>query len=405
MFDLSEPRLNTNVTDVNWWHIEWYFKFNSPSEVYDFEVNWIFIKNIINEEKKTSFLRLPAQKGFNITDELKFSFLSFTSERSYVFKMETILDALKTNASLESSYVKVCSLKRDQTMFDEYILPTPKAEKESNIRMSDLVLDSVNSSLTFKRNNEWSFNIEYRLDMHDGDCDFDLSFCNYTNYLVNPYSELPQTASNAFIQHVPKYAAINTYYENEVIETEYNDFYLSASKLNKESEKEMRIYSPLIKVQNNEQLPNSHINIKELILSFDYMMINSSDALIQLFMLQSRSDMRNQIKQYEISDLKSIGTFGTFANQINQNKRLNSNLNECPVKSFSSYINGLETNSYEPIWYKLDGLKFFSCFDFQLAFDFNFNQSTTKTNVGLDNIQLDYGKGINKYIKIFCNYY
>ena len=26
VFDLSEPRLNTNVTDVNWWHIEWYFK-------------------------------------------------------------------------------------------------------------------------------------------------------------------------------------------------------------------------------------------------------------------------------------------------------------------------------------------------------------------------------------------
>lgn len=375
LFDLSEPKSENQ----SYWHIEWYLKFNSPFEKQDFEVNWIFVKNLISEERKASNILLPAQYGFNISEELFFNFESQTSPRSYFFKIETIPS--NTTAS-DLSPIMITTLKRDQNSIDEYILPQAKIEQNSNIRISEFKLDSTDSTIRVKRTNEWTYNIDYRLESNDGDCDFDASFCNYTNL-----------DSNALIQHLPKYASINTYYQQEVISKEFKDFYLSVSKLDKQSDSNVTIYSPLIKVQTAE-LP---INTKILMLSFNYMMLNDSDTEIYLRMIPSRSEINQLADKNQNLSLKTLGKFFNQGKErITEltNVRIFSNLNECPTRSFSSFVSGLTTSAYEPVWHQVDKLTFFSCFDFKLAYDVKFQQ--TDSIIGLDDIQLDYSNELEE---------
>lgn len=76
LFDVSEP----SVRDIfqerkNDWLVSWFLKFDSPFDVYDFELDWKFILNTIVDEKKPSSISLPKEIAFeSINQDLVFIF-------------------------------------------------------------------------------------------------------------------------------------------------------------------------------------------------------------------------------------------------------------------------------------------------------------------------------------------
>jgi len=336
---------------------------------------------------------LPAQYGFDVSEELVFTFDSLVSQRNFLFKIESSFDALN-DSSIDLSHIKFTTLKKDKTMPEEYVLAQSKLDLTS--QTNEFKLNSVFSSLRINRKNERSYIINYQLETNDGDCDFDQSLCNYSSKLMNADNELSSFFSNAAIQHLPKYPSINTYYEEEIVEKEFKDFYLSVSTLDRVSNKNAAIYSPLIKIKTNEKHPSSSFNNRMLKLSFNYMMLENSNAEIDLQMVSSRSDVAGSLRNYLNVSYQSIGKFLSEGKEKISpivNPRMFSNLNECPSKSFSQFVKGLDKASYKPVWHVVQGISFFSCFDFHLKFDMKFGNEASDSIVGIDDVQLDYEDG------------
>lgn len=65
LFDVSEPMSSdVFVEREDEWLVSWFFNFDSPTDSYDFEIKWKFIKNVLVDEKKPSVISLPKEVGF-----------------------------------------------------------------------------------------------------------------------------------------------------------------------------------------------------------------------------------------------------------------------------------------------------------------------------------------------------
>lgn len=79
LFDISEPTNDVFSERQDKWEISWYLKFESSFQLYDFELNWRFIKNSLINEKNPGVIKLPKLVGFETTkqstdDELIYHF-------------------------------------------------------------------------------------------------------------------------------------------------------------------------------------------------------------------------------------------------------------------------------------------------------------------------------------------
>lgn len=75
LLDVSEPTMSTTSSDLfaersndAAWELSWFLKFDSPFDLYDFELNWKFIKNTLIDETKPSKISLPKEIGFDSID-------------------------------------------------------------------------------------------------------------------------------------------------------------------------------------------------------------------------------------------------------------------------------------------------------------------------------------------------
>lgn len=209
LFDISEPETLTKSD----WYVDWFLKFNSSFHPYDFELSWKFIKNQMINEIKESKVELPVQYGFNVSEELEFEFLTTRPERKYTLRFQADLSNSSTNATSESnSYIrsKVYGLQ-------ELIIPL----KSTHFSRSQHPLRGFNGTLFIKRNREWSVVIDYSLEVNSGDCDFDNSFCGYSDRVDYVKDETPFLNTTEIV-HLPKAKSLNSYLNSE----QNNDFYL-----------------------------------------------------------------------------------------------------------------------------------------------------------------------------------
>lgn len=70
LFDVSEPIASSDLfaERTNPWEVSWFLKFDSPFDLYDFELNWKFIKNTLVDEAKSSGVSLPKEVAFESFD-------------------------------------------------------------------------------------------------------------------------------------------------------------------------------------------------------------------------------------------------------------------------------------------------------------------------------------------------
>ncbi len=196
-FDISEPKLVDKLD----WHAEWFLQINSPLDTYDFEITWRLVKNQIIDSLKPGKIELPAQNGFNLTEELEFLFLAKSADKGYTVNLNATT-ATATVDSDQQSYIrsKIFGLQELTIPLTSHALP--KLERK---------LHMFNGTLFIKKSRGWSIAIEYNLPVNSGDCDFDSSMCEYEIRGAND------------VEHVPKYAAFNSYSDN----SDNEDFYLS----------------------------------------------------------------------------------------------------------------------------------------------------------------------------------
>jgi len=93
---------------------------------------------------------LPAQYGFDVSEELVFTFDSLVSQRNFLFKIESSFDALN-DSSIDLSHIKFTTLKKDKTMPEEYVLAQSKLDLTS--QTNEFKLNSVFSSLRINNSN------------------------------------------------------------------------------------------------------------------------------------------------------------------------------------------------------------------------------------------------------------
>ncbi len=205
LFDISEPKLVDKLD----WHAEWFLQINSPADLYDFEITWRFVKNQLVDAIKPGRVDLPAQNGFNLTEELEFLFLTRSTDKKYTINLVTVNSNDTSAASPgwdQQSYIR-------SKVFGLQELRIPLMSHVSS--KSEHSLQKFNGTLFIKRNRGWSMLIEYELAANSGDCDFDSSLCGY------------DVGRSGEVRHVPKYAAFNSYADS----MENEDFYLSKINL------------------------------------------------------------------------------------------------------------------------------------------------------------------------------
>lgn len=79
LFDVSEPmghKEDMFAERTNHWEVSWFLKFDSPFDLYDFELNWKFVKNTLVDEAKSSTISLPKEVAFE----------SFEHDLIFIFK-------------------------------------------------------------------------------------------------------------------------------------------------------------------------------------------------------------------------------------------------------------------------------------------------------------------------------
>ncbi len=96
LFDIKEPNIKWNShhqEKASKWQMDWFIKFENSTIFYDFEINWKFFKNEIQNEKHNSFLLLPRQIGFEVNffiqEYLEFYFKSSSNTRKYSLNFDT----------------------------------------------------------------------------------------------------------------------------------------------------------------------------------------------------------------------------------------------------------------------------------------------------------------------------
>lgn len=206
-FDISEPQVVNRVD----WTIEWFLRFDSSFSVYDFEITWEFIRNQIINEKKEGAVELPLQYGFNISEELEFAFLSPHSQRKYTLNLQTLYNNTDVLEE-QQSYIRSRILGLQE-------LRIPLLSK--SFTKSEHNLTRFNGTLFIKRNAGWSLRIGYELLMNSGDCDFDESFCGYSNREFKESESPFVTEGDSQIFHMPKYSVVNSFSN----EADKKDFY------------------------------------------------------------------------------------------------------------------------------------------------------------------------------------
>lgn len=72
LFDVSEPLVASGDLfadkSTDSWEASWFLKFDSPFDLYDFELNWKFVKNMIVDETKSLGISLPKENSFESID-------------------------------------------------------------------------------------------------------------------------------------------------------------------------------------------------------------------------------------------------------------------------------------------------------------------------------------------------
>lgn len=354
MFDISEPEVLTKSD----WFAEWYLKFESPFDQYDFELNWKFIANQIIDDKKKSTIDLPLQFGFDISEELEFEFLATQSRRKYSIEFLTVQNV--TKESTDKSYIrsKIYGLQ-------EMIIPL----LSTSFSQSNHALKKFNGTLFIKRYNDWFISITYDLESNSGDCDFDDSFCEYSYQDHKNNEKSFKLIDNNEFLHLPKYRKFNPYLQA----SEEADFYIGVKKdiVNK------TMYSPLIRVQDYRDVDKyeGSINSKLITLSFSYMYENNDDFL-GLIMKSERSDVKSTLMELT-SSRKTI--YSTKASEFPKSKKIE-----------RSIFERCESNPLR-IWKRVDSIPIFSCVDFRLEFVFSHGKSNTSNLMGLDDIEINYG--------------
>lgn len=272
---MSEPKIDEFSMNKFDWRATWFLKFDTLFDIYDFELNWIFIKNEIIDVKKSLTITFPKQIGFDFDnkqhDELAFHFRSSNRNRKYSLYFD--IDGKFSNDIQDvNNYIK---LRSKNTKQDHLI-----ANDHLNNKANAMVLNSVDSILKIKRNEKFTIDIMVKINSQIGDCDFDASFCDYTTNLFVNSTQFPSIfASNNneqfMIRHMPKYESLNT--NDFDVTSKAKDFYLSIFKKDKTEEDES-IYSPLIKVQEHDldDSKKTLFNRKIHSLSFSYMMSENS---------------------------------------------------------------------------------------------------------------------------------
>lgn len=70
LFDVAEQH-DKNAE----WMVSWFLKFDGPLDVHDFEIDWAFIRNQFDDEKRPGEIRLPKETAFDTANEdLVFTF-------------------------------------------------------------------------------------------------------------------------------------------------------------------------------------------------------------------------------------------------------------------------------------------------------------------------------------------
>jgi hypothetical protein len=334
-FDISEPQ----VVEKSTWYVDWFLKFNTAFDAYDFELTWTFIRNQLKDYRKTGTIQLPKQYGFNLTEELEFDFLSTNSANKYALRLVTVNNNTDSRTD-QHSYIR-------SKVFGLQELRIPLLSHVSN--RSEHNLQKFNGTLFIKRNVGWSMTIQHEMSVNECDCDFDESFCGYEFQVSNE------------IRHFPKYSAFNSYTEI----SDNKDFYLNVRNLFNNT-----IYSPLIslqKTQNIDKIQGS-INNKLIFLSFSYMR-QTPTAKLSLLIDATRSDVRDTLQaRTNVQKTVMLPGDGAPVKLLDVNKHCDSN--EGPLNE----------------WRRVENIPVFSCFDFRLGFEFGINET-----MGLDDVEVNRG--------------
>ena len=291
------------------------------------------------------------------------------------------------------------------------------------------------SYLKIKRQNKYGLKVNYKLDVQLGDCDFDMSFCNFTTSLIlnttlNP-SKVIIPSKKVIMRHMPKYNSLDT--DDTNVLDKATDFYLSVTE---STDNVSSIYSPVIDVQ-SKQL--SGFNKKVYSLSFSYLMSNQSNDELEIFLVNSRSDIKVPLVS---NIIKPISIFGSSS--IRQSENMVSMVNlpkDCPFVSMSSFLNSfvlstpkpdvshidqiLSSSSLDPStslnnnqqndskfnWFRVNGLKLFSCHNFRFGFKFYLNKENKlqansntlpESTIGLDDIELNQEGEVVECLENIC---
>lgn len=429
LIDINEPvSANNNGKD---WQLIWYLKFENSSQIQDFELNWNFIKNKITDEKKSSIIDLPAQKALDYKEEngLEFYFKTLSKNRKYAlfFNLDRII--LNNQAN---SYVKL-NLMNDKPDF--LVKNSVLNDKETS-----LLLESKNAVLKVKRVDKFSLTITYKLDSQFGDCDFDVSLCNYTTHLDHDWNlgshKHRNEQSNLIITHVPKYSSLNT--NDFGVLTKAKDFYISVAK---STENNGSIYSPLLHMQNSlggfKLGEKTMFNKKIYSLSFSYMMLNHSMNKIDVYIVSNRSDVKipimsktfvaeykansNDASVLSLSDDCPSYTMSSILNSfvLNHHSKSTTPATLLPSELSSDILSINQISDQVKNWYRVNGVRLFSCYDFRLGFEFRFDDHSSEENsdelkskrtinlnsaspIGLDDIELNYEGSVQECEKNVC---
>ncbi|CAF0808821.1 unnamed protein product [Brachionus calyciflorus] len=397
--DFAEPKIDQFVSNRNPWKFSWFLKINSPNDIFDFELNWEFIKNQIVDEKRDYEIHLPKVIGFELNervhDELDF-YLKTTTNRRYTLSFDIepkyFIDIQDT-----ANYIK--TKVKNSNKIDMHI-PIEHLHNKQN----EYLVNAPETLLKIKRNSKYSIGVSIKLDRHIGDCNFDDSVCEFTlNPFLNQtlFSSLFTSNDGHIIRHLPKFNNLDT--NDFDLNEKSQDFYLSVSKT---SQNEDALYSPLINVQELESNGKWKLNRKVYSLSFSYMMTNKTTSQLEVFIMPNRSDIKHNLRGEYF--LEKIGLFSkdSFMDSVLVSK--SKETNECPANSFSFWLSDKnkrtsKTESRLDVqgnWYRVNRARFFSCFDFRFGFAINLEEDLTddkkltkinpiKSTIGLDDIELN----------------
>lgn len=223
LIDLGEPKLDSTSgqNHPKFWEFNWYLKFETPFELYDFELNFMVINNLIAYDKKPNVVKLPAQTGFDEDkyDELGFTFKTSSSRRKYTLNFEKKLPLQVENSNKNTPYVKI----NDEN--GQEILATTSA---INGIQNSIKLNDTYSVVKVQRYGNLEINFGYTTNNITGDCSFDESFCSFTTDPFALNQTLVDPSDQFIVKHLPKYATLDRNDINAV--SKAKDFYIAISR-------------------------------------------------------------------------------------------------------------------------------------------------------------------------------